>query len=1068
MPEARTCLNCGTPLPPNAPPGQCPACLLQIGLTLAGGDLLRTAVTAPSAEKPARVRYFGDYELLEQIAQGGMGVVYRAKQVSLNRLVALKMIRAGELANEAEVARFRAEAEAAANLDHPHIVPIYEVGEHEGQQYFSMKLVEGGSLAGVAASRQSAADPKGADSAALCRDAATMVTTIARAVHYAHQRGILHRDLKPGNILLDALGAPHVMDFGLAKSIGQESSMTLSGVIVGTPSYIAPEQAAGVRVLTTAADIYSLGAILYELITGRPPFIGATALETLVQAREQEPVAPRTLIPRVDRDLEVICLKCLEKEPARRYGSAEALAGDLERWLAHEPILARPVTPLERVRKWMRRKPALAALVLALHLVAGLGLIGVLWQWRAAVAARETAQQATLDKQEQLWASQLQETRYHRVSGKSGHRKKSLEVIGKAAAWRPSVELRNEAIASLLLPDVGEKLWQQKQEYPGWQFPFDPEFEHYMPYNAAGDVVVHRSSDHAVLVRFAGLAQDTTWAEFSPDGRHLAVFFGGRNGGSRFGLWEWRAGKFLVDIATQLDALNRPVFAFTPDGSEVALASLAHPVRRFDVETGRELNPPLLSSTALAVRFSEDGTVALLTSKTELQVWNPAASNLVARCRVDARVNDFAWHPNNAMLALGTDRGVFLWKVGADEATHLNGEGFVTRIFFNPEGDLLIAGGWGGYSIRDAENGRALVSEFGPHPIQLSRDGRKLALANAQYEFGVHEFLRPVGWRRFLVPLANGGQVNSADFHPGGRWLLSAHYGGWLLWDSVRGRVVTNHPCRVISTVQFLPSGKSFLTSSTDGVQQWPFDPGTNGSAPRIGEPKTLVPAEPWHLGRIALAPDGKRFAALNSSTNGLVWDLAGTNPIFLEDYAARQCDYIHFSPDGRWVMTGNHTGTNLNVYDANTGRHVTDLPSGHGYGLFQTRGDLVVGKSSRDYGLWRLGTWDLVRRVPWGEAGLGSSVAGISPDDRYLLLAGQDSYLRFRDLEHDRDFVTFTAPATGAWDTRYDSSGTRIVCTSSLSQLAIWNLVELRRELAQLGLDWPDTSPGTGFAPRH
>ncbi len=192
--------------------------------------------------------------------------------------------------------------------------------------------------------------------------------------------------------------------------------------------------------------------------------------------------------------------------------------------------------------------------------------------------------------------------------------------------------------------------------------------------------------------------------------------------------------------------------------------------------------------------------------------------------------------------------------------------------------------------------------------------------------------------------------------------------------------------------------------------------------------------------------------------------ETTGTNVIFLENYAARPCSYLHFSPDGRWVMTGNHGGTNLNVYDASNGRHVTDLPSGQGYGLFQTHGNLVVGKSSRDYGLWRSGTWALARRVPWGEAGLGSSVVGISPDDRYLLLTDHNGHLRFRDLEHDRDFVTFTCPATWPWGGRFDASGTRIVGTSSLSQLAVWNLAELRRELARLGLDWPDERPGNGF----
>src|SRR6516165_7615103 len=282
----------------------------------------------PAGELP-RVRYFGDYELLEVIARGGMGVVYKARQVSLNRLVALKMILKGELATPRDVARFRAEAEAAANLDHPHIVPIYEIGEHDGQQYFAMRYIEGAPL-----TRHPRAD---------ARTEAGLIATVARAVHYAHQHGILHRDVKPSNILVDSAGTPFVTDFGLAKRVDADRSLTESGALVGTPRYMAPEQAAGRRDLTVAVDVYSLGVVLYERLTGRTPFLGETVLEVLRQAREAEPPRPSSVHPGLDRDLETICLKCLEKDPAKRYASAEAFQGDLERWLRGEPIAARPV-----------------------------------------------------------------------------------------------------------------------------------------------------------------------------------------------------------------------------------------------------------------------------------------------------------------------------------------------------------------------------------------------------------------------------------------------------------------------------------------------------------------------------------------------------------------------------------------------------------------------------------------------------------------------------------------------------------------------------------------------------
>jgi hypothetical protein len=339
------------------------------------------AGTGGAAGAPGAGRVFANYELLEELGRGTMGVVYKARQVSLNRAVALKVVLAGGHASAADLARFRREAEAVARMQHSHIVQIHEVGEAEGWPFFSLEFVEGGSLA-----QRLDGTPWPAGKAA------RLVEALAGAVQHAHERNIVHRDLKPGNVLLTADGQPKVADFGLAKWLGQEQGQTQSGAIVGTPSYMAPEQAGGrSKEVGPAADVYALGAILYELLTGRPPFRAETPLDTLMQLVSEEPVPPSRLQPKVPPDLANICLMCLEKKPHKRYNSAQELAEDLKRWLQGEPILARPVGRWMKAAKWVRRNPVVASLLatVALVLLAGTGVATYF-----AIQATDRAQEA--------------------------------------------------------------------------------------------------------------------------------------------------------------------------------------------------------------------------------------------------------------------------------------------------------------------------------------------------------------------------------------------------------------------------------------------------------------------------------------------------------------------------------------------------------------------------------------------------------------------------------------------------------------------------------------------------
>src|SRR2546430_7707578 len=349
------CGRCGAKILDDATREVCPACLLETGLGLFDdGD--KEAINrgwlpgiAHATHAAGILADFGDYELLEEIGRGGQGVVSRAHQKGLNRTVALKVTGLGPGPTEAHFKRFRREAEAAASLEHPCIVPIYEVGERDAQCYFSMKFIEGGQLDEVVRR-----EPM------LIRRAVELIAKVARTVHYAHEHGILHRDIKPGNILLDAKGEPLLTDFGLARLVEAESTITGTLEVLGTPSYMAPEQAVGeTKKITSATDVYGLGAVLYQLLTGQPPFAGGTTYETIRLLLDKEPRPPRSLNPKIDRDLSTICLKCLEKDPPRRYPAAAGLAEDLERWLKHEPIQARLTGVFARGRKWVRRNPKL-------------------------------------------------------------------------------------------------------------------------------------------------------------------------------------------------------------------------------------------------------------------------------------------------------------------------------------------------------------------------------------------------------------------------------------------------------------------------------------------------------------------------------------------------------------------------------------------------------------------------------------------------------------------------------------------------------------------------------------